>query len=169
MEMDFTPSFQVGHPASFELARRIAAITPDGLNHVFFANSGSDAVDSAFKIAMAYHCACGEGQRLRFVSRERSYHGMNIGGTSLAGLMKNREACGAVMPGVVHMRHTRSPENNFIRGQPEPGVEHAEDLQRFVDLLGGETSRRVVSSLWWHRWRHPGAAHRIPETAAGNL
>lgn len=91
MEMDFTPSFQVGHPASFELARRIAAITPDGLNHVFFANSGSDAVDSAFKIAMAYHCARGEGQRLRFVSRERSYHGMNIGGTSLAGLMKNRE------------------------------------------------------------------------------
>ena len=137
MEMDYAPSFQVGHPASFELARRIAAITPDGLNHVFFANSGSDAVDSALKIAMAYHCARGEGQRLRFVSRERSYHGMNIGGTSPAGLMKNREACGAVMPGVVHMRHTRSPENNFIRGQPETGVEYAEDLQRFVDLLGG--------------------------------
>ncbi len=137
MEMDYAPSFQVGHPASFELARRIAAITPDGLNHVFFANSGSDAVDSALKIAMAYHCARGEGQRLRFVSRERSYHGMNIGGTSLAGLVKNREACGAVIPGVVHMRHTRSPENNFIRGQPETGVEYAEDLQRFVDLLGG--------------------------------
>ncbi|MDP6884925.1 MAG: aminotransferase class III-fold pyridoxal phosphate-dependent enzyme, partial [Rhodospirillales bacterium] len=139
MEVDYCTHFQFGHPSSFELARRVAALTPDDLNHVFFVNSGSEAVDTALKIAMAYHRARGAGERQRFISRERAYHGVNIGGTSISGLMRNRQAFGAVMPGIAHMRHTWMPENRFVRGQPETGVELADDLQRFVDLYGGNT------------------------------
>ena len=139
MEVDYCAAFQFGHPSSFELARRIAALTPGDLDHVFFVNSGSEAVDTALKIAMAYHRALGEGGRQRFVSRERAYHGVNIGGTSLSGLMRNRQAFGAVMPGVAHMRHTWLPENRFVKGQPDTGAELADDLQRFVDLFGGNT------------------------------
>jgi beta-alanine--pyruvate transaminase len=139
LEMDYGPHFQVAHPSSFELARKVAALTPDGLDHVFFCNSGSESVDTAIKIALAYHRARNDGQRTRFVSRERAYHGVNIGGVSLAGMVRNRETFGAVMPGVVHMRHTWSPEARFTRGQPEKGAELADDLQRFVDLYGGST------------------------------
>ena len=135
-EIDYTPHFQLGHPASFELARKLAKITPGDLDYVFFCNSGSEAVDTALKIAMAYHTAKGEGQRTKFVSRERAYHGVNIGGVSLSGMVRNREAFGAVMPGVAHMGHTWSPEARFTRGQPEKGAELADDLQRCVDLLG---------------------------------
>ncbi|RME99452.1 MAG: aminotransferase class III-fold pyridoxal phosphate-dependent enzyme, partial [Alphaproteobacteria bacterium] len=109
------------------------------INHVFFTNSGSEAVDTALKIAMAYHRARGEGQRIRFVSRERAYHGVNIGGTSLSGMVKNRETFLGVMPNVVCMRHTWLEENRFTRGQPEHGAELAEDLQRFVDTYGAAT------------------------------
>ena len=137
MEIDYSPHFQIGSPPSFELASRVAALTPDGLDHVFFTNSGSESIDTALKIAMAYHSARGEGYRSKFVSRERAYHGVNIGGTSLSGLMKNREIFGSVMPGVVHMRHTWTPEARFVRGQPEHGAEVAEDLERFAQLLGG--------------------------------
>lgn len=135
-EIDYTPHFNTGHPASFELARKVAKITPGDLDYVFFCNSGSESVDTALKIAMAYHTAKGEGQRTRFVSRERAYHGVNIGGVSLSGMMRNREAFGAVMPGVAHLRHTWSPDARFTRGQPETGAELADDLQRFVDLHG---------------------------------
>jgi beta-alanine--pyruvate transaminase len=135
-EIDYTPHFQLGHPASFELARKLAKITPGDLDYVFFCNSGSESVDTALKIAMAYHAARGEGQRTRFVSRERAYHGVNIGGVSLSGMVRNREAFGAVMPGVAHMRHTWMPEDRFVRGQPDRGAELADDLQRFVDLYG---------------------------------
>ena len=138
-QLDYGPPFQWGHPSSFELANRLARITPGDLDHVFFANSGSEAVDTALKIAMAYHSARGEGGRLRFVSRERAYHGVNIGGTSLSGLIKNRETFGGVMPGVVHMRHTWRPESRFVRGQPETGADLADDLQRFAALYGGHT------------------------------
>ncbi|HIM25949.1 MAG TPA: aminotransferase class III-fold pyridoxal phosphate-dependent enzyme, partial [Rhodospirillales bacterium] len=110
-ENDFAPPFQMGHPGAFELAGKVSRLTPDGMDHVFFANSGSEAVDTALKIAMAYHRANGEGQRTRFVSRERAYHGVNIGGTSLGGMVKNRETFSGVMPGVVHMRHTCLEEN----------------------------------------------------------
>jgi beta-alanine--pyruvate transaminase len=137
MEIDYSPHFQIASPSSFELASRVAALTPDEMNHVFFTNSGSESIDTALKIAMAYHSARGEGYRSRFVSRERAYHGVNIGGTSLSGLMRNREVFGSVMPGIVHMRHTWSPEARFTRGQPEHGAELAEDLQRFCELLGG--------------------------------
>ncbi len=139
MELDYGPPFQFSHPAPFELSRRLAALLPDDLNHVFFANSGSEAVDSALKIALAYHRARGEGQRMRFVGRERAYHGVNFGGTSVAGMVRNREAFGPGLPGVCHMRHTWLPEQRFSRGQPETGAELADDLQRFVDLHGAET------------------------------
>ena len=138
-ELDYCAPFQGGHPKSFELARKIAALTPGSLDYVFFGNSGSEAVDSALKIALAYHRARGEGQRMRFVSRERAYHGVNIGGTSLSGLVKNREAFGIGLTGVAHLRHTWLPQNRFTKGQPEAGAELAEDLQRLVALYGADT------------------------------
>ncbi len=138
MEIDYSPHFQIGSPPSFEFASRVAALLPDEINHVFFTNSGSESIDTALKIAMAYHAARGEGNRSKFVSRERAYHGVNIGGTSLSGLMKNREIFGSVMPGIVHMRHTWSPDHRFVRGQPTWGAELAEDLERFAQLLGGQ-------------------------------
>jgi len=139
IEIDYTPHFQVAHPASFELARRVARLMPGDLDYVFFCNSGSEAIDTSIKIALAYHRARGEGQRQRFVSRERAYHGVNIGGVSLSGMVRNRETFGAVMPGVVHMRHTWLPENRYVMGQPETGAELADDLQRLVDLHGAST------------------------------
>ncbi|MGF1560779.1 MAG: aminotransferase class III-fold pyridoxal phosphate-dependent enzyme [Geminicoccaceae bacterium] len=139
----YTPHFQLGHPGSFELASRVSRLLPEAFNHVFFVNSGSEAIDTALKVCMAYHRARGEGQRVRFVSRERAYHGVNIGGTSLSGMVKNRETFSGVMPNVVHMRHTWMPEQRFTRGQPGTGAEAAEDLQRFVDMFGASTIAAV--------------------------
>ncbi len=136
---DYAPPFQMAHPGSFELARKIAKITPDGINHVFFTNSGSESIDTALKIAMAYHRARGEGQRTRFVSRERAYHGVNIGGVSLSGMVKNRETFSGVMPNVVCLRHTWTSDEPYVRGQPENGVELADDLERFAQTYGGST------------------------------
>ncbi len=136
-QLDYTPSFLRSHPLSFELAERIAALTPADLNRVFFVNSGSEAIDTAMKMCAAYHRARGEGHRYMFVSRERAYHGVNLGGTALSGMVKNRESFGPGVPGVVHIRHTWLPENRFIMGQPQHGAELAEDLQRMVDLYGG--------------------------------
>jgi beta-alanine--pyruvate transaminase len=136
LELDYTPTFTRAHPKAFELAARIAELTPPGLDRVFFTNSGSEAVDSAMKIALAYHRARGEGQRTMFVSRERAYHGVNFGGVALSGLVRNRETFGPGVPGVVHMRHTHSPENRFARGQPEKGGELADDLARLGALHG---------------------------------
>jgi beta-alanine--pyruvate transaminase len=143
MELDYGPPFQGGHPAQFELARRVAALTPEGMDRIFFGNSGSEAVDTAIKIALAYHRARGEGTRMRMVSRERAYHGVNIGGTSLSGLVKNREAFGVGMAGVAHMRHTWLPENRFTKGQPEKGVELADDLDRIATMYGPDTVAAV--------------------------
>ncbi len=140
---DYTAPFNLGHPGSFELARKLSKLTPDGINHVFFVNSGSEAVDTAIKIVMAYNHARGESARVRYVSRERAYHGVNIGGTSLSGLVKNRDTFPVVMPYVVNIRHTWLPENKFSRGQPLHGAELAEDLQRFVDTYGGHTIAAV--------------------------
>ena len=138
-ENDFTPPFQMGHPGSFELAEKITRLTPEGINHVFFSSSGSEAIDTALKISMAYHRSRGEGQRTRFVSRERAYHGVNIGGTSLSGMVKNRETFSGLMSGVVHMRHTWLEENCFSKGQPKEGAYLAEDLQRAAETFGGST------------------------------
>ena len=143
MELDYSPPFQGAHPAQFELARRIAALTPEGIDKVFFTNSGSESVDTAIKIALAYHRARGEGQRMRMVSRERAYHGVNIGGTSLSGLVKNREAFGVGMAGVAHMRHTWLAENRFSKGQPEHGAELADDLERIATMYGPDTVAAV--------------------------
>ncbi|HET7755926.1 MAG TPA: aminotransferase class III-fold pyridoxal phosphate-dependent enzyme [Steroidobacteraceae bacterium] len=134
--LDFTPSFQRSHPGAFALADGVAALTPPGLDHVFFCNSGSEAVDTAMKIALAYHLARGEGQRNYFVSRERAYHGVNIGGTALGGMVRNREVFGALLPGILHLRHTLLPENRLSRGLGAQGAELADDLTRFVNLAG---------------------------------
>lgn len=134
---DYSAPFQIGHPGSFELARRVAELTPEPINHVFFTNSGSESIDTALKICMAYHHARGESSRLRFVTRERAYHGVNIGGLSLSGMMKNREAFPLTLPYVVTLRHTWLEENRFVPGQGEHGgVELADDLERFVQTYG---------------------------------
>jgi beta-alanine--pyruvate transaminase len=138
-QLDYGPAFQYSHPGAFEVANLLASITPGDLNHFFFVNSGSESVDTAMKIALLYHRSRGEGQRQRFVSRERSYHGVNFGGVSLAGLVKNRKDFGPGLPGVVHMRHTWLEENRFVPGQAERGAERADDLQRLVELYGGDT------------------------------
>ena len=138
-ELDYAPAFQYGHPLSFELARRVTAVTPGDLNYLFFTNSGSESVDSALKIAFAYHLARGEGHRQRLVGRERAYHGVNFGGLSVAGLMPNKRAFGLGLAGCAHMRHTWLEENKYTPGQPEHGAELAEDLQRLVDLHGADT------------------------------
>jgi len=134
--LDYTPSFLRGHPGAFALADRVAALTPKGIDHVFFCNSGSEAIDTAIKVALAYHLARNEGQRTYLISRERAYHGVNIGGTALGGMVRNRETFGALMPAVLHLRHTLLPENRLTRGLPGRGVELADDLQRFVNLVG---------------------------------
>jgi len=137
-ELDFIAPFLRGHPKSFELAQRVAELTPGDLNRIFFVNSGSEAVDTAMKVALAYHQARGQGGRNMFVSRERAYHGVNFGGVSLSGMVNNRRKFGPSVPGVVHMRHTHVKENAFTRGEGAHGVELAEDLQRFVALYGAE-------------------------------
>ena len=138
LELDFTPSFLRAHPKSFEVAERISELLPEGLNKIFFVNSGSEAVDTAIKISLSYHRARRDAARTMFVSRERAYHGVNVGGTSLSGMVNNRKVFqGATLP-VVHMRHTWLAENRFCMGQPQTGAELADDLQRMVDLYGAE-------------------------------
>ena len=136
---DYSPHFQLGHPGSFALASRLSRILPEGFGHVFFVNSGSEAIDTALKMAMAYHRVRGEGQRVRFVSRERAYHGVNIGGVSLSGMVRNREAFSGVMPNVVTIRHTWDAARTHQRGQPVSGAELADDLQRHCETYGGST------------------------------
>ena len=138
-ELDYTPHFQFGHSGSFELARRLADLTPDPLNHVFFTNSGSESVDTALKLALAYQRARGQGQRFRLVGRERAYHGVNFGGLSVGGMVKNRESFGAGLAGVHHMRHTWLPEQRFSVGRPRLGGDLADDLERLVATHGGDT------------------------------
>lgn len=142
-ENSYTPHFQMGHPGSFELARRLAAILPEPINHVFFTNSGSESIDTALKMVMAYHRANGEGQRLRFVSRERAYHGVNMGGVSLSGMVRNRETFPVVLPNVVTIRHTFTGKDLFHDGQPVHGAELADDLERHCETYGGATIAAV--------------------------
>lgn len=141
--LDYTMPFTRAHPKAFELAQEITAYTPAGLNRVFFTCSGSESVDSAMKVALAYHRTKGEGHRQLFVSRERAYHGVNMGGVALSGMINNRRAFGVGLPGVYHMRHTALPQNKFVRGQPEHGADLAEDLARICALVGGENIAAV--------------------------
>jgi beta-alanine--pyruvate transaminase len=138
LELDFTSSFYRSHQKSFLVADRLAALVPDKLNKIFFTNSGSESVDTAIKISLAYHRARGESSRTVFVSRERSYHGVNLGGVALSGLVNNRRAFGVSAVPVVHMRHTWLESNKFTPGQPAHGAELAEDLLRLVELHGAE-------------------------------
>jgi beta-alanine--pyruvate transaminase len=138
LELDFVAPFTRGHPKQFEFATRVAELTPGDLNRIFFANSGSEAVDTAMKIALAYHQARGQSGRTMFVSRERAYHGVNFGGVSLAGMVNNRRRFGPTLPGIAHMRHTHVPENRFTPGEGAHGAELADDLLRFVNLYGAE-------------------------------
>jgi len=136
----YVQPFQHGQPAAFELARRLKALYPGDLAYTFFTNSGSESVDTALKIALAYQRAKGQGQRVRLVGRERAYHGVNFGGMSVQGMVKNKEQFGPGVVGVLHMRHTWSKDELFVRGQPERnGVDLANDLQRFCDLHGADT------------------------------
>jgi len=137
-ELDFCAPFTRGHPKQFELATRVAELTPGDLNRIFFCNSGSESVDTAMKLALAYHQARGQGGRNVFVSRERAYHGVNMGGVALSGLVNNRRKFGAGLPGIAHMRHTHLKENFFTKGEGAHGVDLAEDLTRFVNLYGAE-------------------------------
>jgi beta-alanine--pyruvate transaminase len=141
--LDYAGSFLRAHPKAFELASRIAEYTPAPLNRVFFVNSGSEAVDTAMKIALMVHRVRGQAQRQIFISRERAYHGVNIGGVALAGMVNNRRAFGTALPVVYHMRHTALPENRLVKGQPERGAELADDLQRFCQLYGAENIAAV--------------------------
>ena len=143
-EMDFAPPFNMGHPKAFELAERLVEITPRGLNKVFFTNSGSEAVETALKIALAYHRARGEGQRTRLIGRERAYHGVNFGGISVGGMVANRKMFGTLLAGVDHIRHTHDARNLFSRGQPEHGAELADDLERLVALHDASTIAAVI-------------------------
>ena len=137
--LDYTQPFQQGFGGSFELATRITKHTPGNLNRIFFSTGGSDAVETAIKISIAYHKANGQGERFRIVGRERAYHGMHIGGTSVGGMINNvKTYASLLMPGVVHMRHTHLPEHKFISGQPETGVELADDLERIAANFGAE-------------------------------
>ena len=133
--LDYAPSFQIGHPLAFEAASRVRALLPDSLGHVFFTNSGSESVDTALKIALAYHRARGEGTRTRFIGRERGYHGVGFGGISVGGISGNRKQFAAMLPGVDHLPHTHNlKENAFTRGQPAWGAHLADELERIVAL-----------------------------------
>ena len=137
--LDYVQPFQQGFGGSFELATRIAKHTPGDLNRIFYTICGSSALETAIKIAIAYHRSKGDGKRFRFVGRERAYHGMNIGATSVGGMIHNVKTFASVlMPGVLHMRHTHLPEHKFVSGQPETGAELANDLERICENFGGE-------------------------------
>ena len=141
--LDFTAPFLRAHSKAFELAQRVAHYTPEGMDRIFFVNSGSEAVDTAMKMALAYHRSKGQSQRQIFVSRERAYHGVNMGGVALSGMVNNRRSFGVGLSGVYHMRHTALPENKFVKGQPETGADLADDLQRFCTTYGGENIAAV--------------------------
>jgi len=142
--LDYAPPFQMGHPAAFELANRLVRLTP-GFDHVFFTNSGSESVDTALKIALAYHRARGEGQRQRLIGRERAYHGAGFGGTAVGGMVNNRKAFGLMLNGVDHLPHTLDLEHNaFSRGLPAWGVHLAEALERLVALHDASTIAAVI-------------------------
>ncbi len=143
--LDYGTAFQIGHPKAFELAARLVGLAPEGFGHAFFVNSGSEAVDTALKIALAYHRVRGEGARTRLIGRERGYHGVGFGGISVGGIVPNRRMFGPLLPGVDHLRHTHDLEHNaFTRGQPAWGAHLAEELERIVALHDASTIAAVI-------------------------
>lgn len=143
-ELDYAPTFQMGHPLPFELAQRLVKHSPEGMNHVFFTNSGSESVDTALKIALAYHKAKGNGSKTRLIGREKGYHGTNFGGISVGGLGNNRRFFGSLLTGVDHLQHAWTPENTFSKGLPDHGVELAEELNSMIQLHGAENIAAVI-------------------------
>ena len=143
--LDYAPAFQFAHPAVFELASRLALLAPGNLDHVLLATSGSEAVDTAMKVALSYHRAIGEGQRTRFIGRERGYHGVCFGGLSVGGMVNNRRAFGAMLPGVDHLASTYDRDKQaYSVGEPEWGGHLADELERIVALHGAETIAAVI-------------------------
>jgi len=143
--MDYATAFNMSHPKAFELAEKISQLTPKGLDRIFFSNSGSEAVDTALKVAVAYHVSRGEGQRSRFISREKGYHGVNVGGTSVGGIPTNRKSFGALLSGTDHLPHTWDPkEMSFSKGQPTWGLHLAEELESILTLQDASTIAGVI-------------------------
>ena len=144
-ELDYAPAFQMGHPKAFELANRLVEITPEGLDHVLFTYSGSESVETALKLALAYHRVKGEGSRTRLIGRERAYHGVNFGGISVGGIVTNRKMFGTLLAGVDHMPHTHNlAKNAFSKGLPQHGVELADELERIITLHDASTIAAVI-------------------------
>ncbi|MHA6299773.1 omega-aminotransferase AptA [Devosia sp. CAU 1758] len=144
-ELDYAPAFQMGHPKAFELANRLVDLAPEGLDHVLFTNSGSESVETALKLALAYHKVRGEGSRTRLIGRERAYHGVNFGGISVGGIVTNRKMFGTLLAGVDHMPHTHNLEQNaFSRGEPPHGADLADELERIVTLHDASTIAAVI-------------------------
>jgi beta-alanine--pyruvate transaminase len=144
-ELDYAPAFQLGHPKAFELANRLVDIAPEGLNHVLYTNSGSESVETALKVALAYHRVKGNGSRFRLIGRERGYHGVNFGGISVGGIVSNRKMFGTLLTGVDHMPHTHQPDKNrFTKGEPEHGGDIASELERIVTLHDASTIAAVI-------------------------
>jgi beta-alanine--pyruvate transaminase len=144
-KMDYAPAFQMGHPLAFELASKVVQLLPGDFDHVFFTNSGSESVDTALKIAIAYQRAKGQATRQRLIGRERGYHGVGFGGISVGGISANRKFFGSLLTGVDHLPHTHLPgKNAFSRGEPEHGGTLAEDLERIVALHDASTIAAVI-------------------------
>ncbi len=144
-ELDYAPAFQLGHPKAFELANRLVDIAPEGMDHVLYTNSGSESVETALKVALAYHRVKGNGSRFRLIGRERGYHGVNFGGISVGGIVTNRKMFGTLLTGVDHMPHTHVPgKNAFTRGEPEHGGDIASELERIVTLHDASTIAAVI-------------------------
>ncbi|WP_319518935.1 aspartate aminotransferase family protein [uncultured Martelella sp.] len=144
-ELDYAPAFQLGHPKAFELANRLVELAPEGMGHVFYTNSGSESVDTALKMALAYHRVKGQGERFRLIGRERGYHGINFGGTSVGGIVSNRKMFGTLLTGVDHIPHTHLPDANaFTKGEPEHGADLADALERIVALHDPSTVAAVI-------------------------
>jgi beta-alanine--pyruvate transaminase len=143
--LDYAPSFQIGHPIAFDFAEKLAEIAPKGLDRIFFTNSGSESVDTALKIALAYHRAAGQPTRTRLIGRERGYHGVGFGGMSVGGMVNNRRAFATHLPGVDHIRHTHDiARNAFAKGLPAHGADLADDVDRLVQLHGADTIAAVI-------------------------
>lgn len=144
-ELDYAPAFQLGHPKAFELANRLVDLAPEGMDHVLYTNSGSESVETALKIALAYHRVKGNGSRFRLIGRERGYHGVNFGGISVGGIVTNRKMFGTLLTGIDHMPHTHVPDKNaFTRGEPEHGGDIASELERIVTLHDASTIAAVI-------------------------
>ena len=144
-ELDYATAFNMSHPKAFELAEKVSSLTPKGLDRIFYGNSGSEAVETAMKVALAYHASKGDGQKTKFIRREKGYHGVNFGGVSVGGLTPNRKSFGPLLPGIDHMPHTWDIEHMaFSKGQPEWGLHLADELEKILILQDPSTVAAVI-------------------------